>query len=85
MSYVQAMKWSRNHPKGTRQPVLMSTSSGFWPAKAWLDHEYFPYRDSCHVISVEPVGCEAFYRHVTTTCYPRTPDDYAAMTKAGNL
>ncbi len=85
MSYAQAMKWSRKHPKGTRQPVLMSTGSGFWPAKAWLDHEYFPYRDACQTIGVEPIGCEAFYRHATSTRYPRTSDDYAAMTKAGNL
>jgi hypothetical protein len=31
MSYKQAMKWARRHPKGTRQPLIFSTG-GSWPA-----------------------------------------------------
>jgi hypothetical protein len=30
MSYEQAMKWNRKHPKGTRQPIIMSTGTP-WP------------------------------------------------------
>jgi hypothetical protein len=32
MSYQQAMKWQRKHPKGTRQPMLFHTGTGSWPA-----------------------------------------------------
>jgi hypothetical protein len=60
MSYEQAMKWNRRHPKGTRQPILMSTGSGFWPSGAFLD-DYFKYREKCKAEDKEPLECEQYY------------------------
>lgn len=62
MSYAKAMKWNRKHPKGTRQPVLMHTNSGFWPSSAFLDH-YFEYRAECKAAKIEPAQCEYYYRN----------------------
>lgn len=55
MSYEKAMKWSKKHPKGTKQPILMHTESGFTPSlsfyKKWLlyatplDNLGLPYMD----------------------------------------
>jgi len=86
MNYNQAMRWGRRHPKGTRQPVIMSTGSGFWPARGWLEKDYWPYVDACHKAEVEPLKAEDFY-YKTIGCrvFQRTPDDYAAMTKDGTL
>ena len=61
MSYAQAMKWQRTHRKGTRQPVLMSTGSGFWPAHHWLENTFWPYQEQCKAQEIEPMGCEAYY------------------------
>lgn len=61
MSYAQAMKWGRKHPKGTRQPVLMHTNSGFWPSRSYLE-SYQEYRELCDSKSIEPMGCEEYYR-----------------------
>ena len=86
MSYQQAMRWSKKHPKGTRQPVLMHTESGFWPSGDWLRENYWPYLAACADLNVEPLACEAFYRKTTgLSHYQRTPADYAAMTVAGTL
>ncbi len=56
------MKWNRKHPKGTRQPVLMHTNSGFTPSIAFLDEDYFPYREKCKAKGVEPMSCEDYYK-----------------------
>jgi len=61
MSYKQAMKWQRKHPKGTRQPVLMSTNSGFWPSGAFLE-TYFEYRKECETEGKKPLSCEEYYK-----------------------
>lgn len=61
MSYAQAMKWGRNHPKGTRQPIIMSTGSGFWPAHAWLLGNFWPYQEQCKAAGIEPLKCEDYY------------------------
>jgi hypothetical protein len=61
MSYKQAMKWQRTHRKGTRQPVLMSTGSGFWPAHRWLENDYWPYLERCKIAGIEPMPCESYY------------------------
>jgi hypothetical protein len=63
MSYEQAMKWAKMHRKGTRQPMIMSTGSGFWPAHSWLEHDYWPYVDKCRVKGIEPLKDEEYYKH----------------------
>lgn len=86
MSYAQAMRWARGHQKGTRQPLIMSTGSGFWPAGAWLEGSFWPYLAACKAAQVTPLDVETFYRKTTGQHhFPRTPEDYAAMTKAGTL
>jgi hypothetical protein len=61
MSYSQAMKWNKKPPKGTRQPVIMSTGSGFWPSGAFLTEDYFPYLERCKKEGIEPMECEEYY------------------------
>lgn len=61
MSYKQAMKWGRKHPKGTKQPVLMSTGSGFWPSGSWLKDVWWPYVERCKLQNREPIEQERFY------------------------
>ncbi len=60
MSYAQAMKWQRTHRKGTRQPVIMSTGSGFWPSRGFLEY-YWRYEKECQEQGKEPMECEAYY------------------------
>jgi hypothetical protein len=62
MSYAKAMKWNRKHPKGTRQPVLMHTDSGFTPAIAWLENDWWPYLDKCRAEGTTPIECEQYYK-----------------------
>jgi hypothetical protein len=66
MSYAKAMKWNRKHPKGTRQPVLMHTESGFTPSISFLD-KYFNYRERAEAAGIEPHECE-FYYHNKNKC-----------------
>jgi hypothetical protein len=61
MSYAQAMKWQRTHRKGTQQPVIMSTGSGFWPAHSWLENTFWPYLKRCEAAGIEPMECQAYY------------------------
>ena len=61
MSYQQAIKWGKKHPKGTRQPMLFSTSSGFWPASSWIENDWNPYLEACERINVEPFLIKVFY------------------------
>jgi hypothetical protein len=85
MSYEKAMRWSRAHPKGTRQPVLMSTGSGFWPAHSWLQGSFWPYLEACQAAGVKPLECEAFYRATAFCGVYRSPQEYVALTAAGSL
>jgi len=61
MSYDQAVKWGRRHPKGTRQLMHFSTGSGFWPSQAWLEEDWTPYVDLCRECGVEPMSMEDWY------------------------
>jgi hypothetical protein len=61
MSYSQSVKWSKRHPKGTRQPVLMHTGSGFWPSRAFLELDFWPYLERCKQLSVKPIDCKEYY------------------------
>ena len=86
MSYKKMMKWHKTHPKGTRQPVLFHTNSGFWPSGAWLRDCFWPYEKACELAGVAAMECEAFYRKTSARGhFHRHPQDYAAMTKAGTL
>lgn len=61
MSYKQAMKWARKHPKGTKQDIIMSTGSGFWPSISWSENFHRPYIAACKEAFVEPVRGEVLY------------------------
>lgn len=61
MSYAKAMKWGKRHPKGTRQPILMHTNSGFWPSGGYLKEDFWPYQEACKAEGVEPVECKTHY------------------------
>lgn len=61
MSYAQMRRWNRQHPKGTRQPIILSTGSGFWPSHAFMTEDYFPYVERCKAEGVEPMDCEHYY------------------------
>ncbi len=61
MSYEKAMKWAKKHPKGTHQDIIMSTRSGFWPSRAWLEQDWRPYVAACEAIEIEPMEQERFY------------------------
>jgi hypothetical protein len=64
MSYEKMMKWNKKHTKGTRQPTLFHTNSGFTPSKAFLD-KYFIYRENCQKEGIEPLKCEEYYHSKT--------------------
>lgn len=60
MSYAKAIKWGKKHPKGTRQPVVMHTNSGFWPSHSFLK-EFWKYQEACKASNVEPLECKPYY------------------------
>jgi hypothetical protein len=60
MSYEKAMKWNRKHPKGTKQPILMHTESGFTPSESFLV-KYFNYRGIAENLGLTPIDCEQYY------------------------
>ena len=86
MSYAQAMKWSGKHPKGTKQTIIMSTGSGFWPAYSWLTDTYGPYCEACKEAGLEPWDAERFYRRTIRKDHiQRSPTGYVAMMLANTL
>jgi len=60
MSYEKAMKWNKKHPKGTKQPILMHTESGFTPSNSFLNR-YFQYREQAENLGFQPIECERYY------------------------
>jgi len=62
MSYDQAMRWAKQHRKGTHQHVIMSTDSGFWPSGEWLRECWWPYVDRCRKQGIEPMNQEEYYK-----------------------
>lgn len=60
MSYNKMMNWHRKHRKGTKQPVIMHTNSGFTPSLSFLD-KYFQYKAKCEVNGNTPLTCEEYY------------------------
>lgn len=65
MSYAKMMKWNKKRPKGTKQPVLMHTDSGFTPSIAFLN-KYFEYREQSEKLGHIPVDCETYYHTPNT-------------------
>ena len=55
------MKWNRTHRKGTKQPIIMSTDSGFWPSISWLEDEWWPYLERCKLKNTKPLSQEDYY------------------------
>lgn len=62
MSYHQAMRWAKKHPRGTKQPMIFSTGSGFWPSMGWIEHDWNPYVEACAQAGITPMGQEELYR-----------------------
>ena len=54
------MEWNKNHRKGTKQPVIMHTESGFWPSLAFLN-KYWKYVEACQAKGIQPMECEEYY------------------------
>jgi hypothetical protein len=94
MDYTKMMRWNKKHPKGTRQPVLMHTGSGFWPAWSWLEHDYFPYHAACEAVGVKALDQESYYKkrvrggdwcgYSAEVCAERTRVFHAETHKLGN-
>ena len=61
MSYKQAMEWGKTHRKGTKQPLIMSTGSGFWPSRSFMEEDFIPYLKECKAEGVEPMECQDYY------------------------
>jgi hypothetical protein len=61
MSYSKMMKWQKKHPKGTRQPVLFHTNSGFWPSRSYILNSYNPYSEACEIAGVKPWSVKKHY------------------------
>lgn len=62
MSYQQTVNWRKTHRRGTNQPLVMSTHSGFWPSQCFLTDYYWPYVEQCRADGIEPVSSETHYR-----------------------
>ena len=63
MSYDQAMRWNKAHPRGGKTQYMgFSTGSGFWPAEAWLKRVYFPYLKRCKKSGEIPLSAEEKYK-----------------------
>lgn len=60
MSYTKAMKWQRTHRKGTKQPVIMHTDSGFWPSTAFCK-KWVAYAEALEKDGKPYLDCEAYY------------------------
>ena len=61
MSYKKAMKWNRQHPKGTKQPVIMHTNSGFWPSGAFGE-KWRTYAQEQEEKGLPYMDCESYYK-----------------------
>lgn len=63
MSYENAIRWQKTHPAGIPLTPIMSTHSGFWPSRAWLDNDWWPYVEFCKAngFAEPPLDQEAFY------------------------
>jgi len=77
------MRWHKKHPRGTRQPLIMSTGR-FCASHGWLKCYYWPYIEACKAIGTKPVEQETLY-HLTCGSLQHTPMEYAQMTKDGTL
>ena len=63
MSYQQAMKWHKKHPKGVRNNYMgFACSSSFWPSRGYLEKDYDPYVKACQEAGIKPWTCEKHYR-----------------------
>lgn len=61
MSYEKAIKWGNKRPKGTKQPVLMHTDSGFWPSGA-LTRKWLAYAEPLDKEGLPYMDIETFYK-----------------------
>lgn len=66
MSYEKMMKWNKKHPKGISYKkgwmgFDTSTPGSFTPSMAFLDENYFPYRERCAKAGIEPASCKDYY------------------------
>lgn len=62
MSYAQAMRWQKKHPRGGKPQYMgFSAGSGFWPSVSFTTEKLIPYMQACESIGVKPIKGEAFY------------------------
>jgi hypothetical protein len=61
MSYNKMMKWNKKHRKGTKQPIIMSTGSGFWPSGAFIE-EWIEYTKVQKTRGMTFLSCEEYYK-----------------------
>lgn len=61
MSYAKAMKWNKKHPKGTKQPVIMHTNSGFWPSGSFIK-KWVAYAEKQEAADLPYLDCETYYK-----------------------
>lgn len=61
MSYKKMMNWNRKHRKGTKQPVIMHTESGFWPSAAF-SKKWRAYAEEQERQGLPYMSMEQYYR-----------------------
>lgn len=61
MSYTKMMKWNKKRPKGTKQPIIMSTNSGFWPSGAFVI-QWVKYAEGMEAKGLPYLSSEEYYK-----------------------
>lgn len=61
MSYEKMIRWNKKRPKGTKQPIIFSTNSGFWPSGSFIE-KWAEYVAECKKKGIVYLDCESYYR-----------------------
>lgn len=62
MSYSKMIKWGKRHRKGTKQPVIAHTNSGFWPSGSFTK-EWIEYGMEQEAKGLPYLSCEEYYQN----------------------
>lgn len=63
MSYAQAMRWHKKHPRGGKPQYMgFSTGTGFWPSAGWTNNTWLPYLKECNNLGTEPFEETTLYK-----------------------
>lgn len=85
MSYAQAMRWHKKHPRGGKPQYMgFSAGSGFWPSISWTNNDWIPYLKECEKLKTQPFQEQTLYNaklrgHILAG---QSPEICAAYTKA---